>query len=175
MSATLLLLLLAADAAPPAEAAAPARRALQPFKGALKAALTQALEVSPVAAIDVCAKQAPELARTHSSGGVLVGRAAVKRRGPDGAGPAWVEAALVALAREPSGSEASRLVALPGGRTGYAEAIWVQPMCLTCHGEVLAPEVKAALQARYPKDQAVGFRAGDFRGVFWAELPSGGP
>ena len=34
-----------------------------------------------------------------------------------------------------------------------------------------AAALLARLRARYPTDQATGFRAGDFRGVFWAELP----
>jgi hypothetical protein len=168
------LLLLAVLGAAPTDQAR-ARQALQPFKGALKAELTSALEVSPVQAIEVCTKRAPELARVHSQGGAVLGRAALKRRNPASVGAPWVEAAMQALAKEPSGSDAFRVVPLPGGRVGYAEAIWVQPMCLTCHGEALSDEVKAAVAARYPADQATGFKAGDFRGVFWAELPAKGP
>lgn len=164
------LLLLAVLSQAPAEAAKPAREALQPFKVALKGALTRALEVSPVAAIDVCSKQAPALALAHSVKGATVGRAAVRRRNAANAGPAWVQAPMAALAKEPSGSDAFRVVALPGGRTGYAEAIWVQQPCLACHGEAPSAEVQAALKAQYPKDEATGFKLGDFRGVFWAEL-----
>jgi hypothetical protein len=168
MHALLLISLL--GAAP--EDAALARQALQPFKAALKAELTRALEVSPVTAIEVCSKRAPELARAHSQGGVTVGRAALKRRNAGSVSPPWVAATMHTLAREPSGSEASRVVTLPAGRVGYAEAIWVQPMCLTCHGETLTPDVKAALNSRYPEDQATGFKLGDFRGVYWVDLPA---
>jgi hypothetical protein len=168
------LLLMAVLGAPPTDVAR-ARQALQPFKAGLKAELTGALQDSPVRAIEVCAKRAPELARLHSQGGAVLGRAALKRRGPGGVGAPWVEAAMQTLSREPSGSDASRMVPLPGGRVGYAEAIWVQPMCLTCHGEALSAEVKAALAARYPADQATGFKAGDFRGVFWVELAAVAP
>jgi hypothetical protein len=171
MHTTLLLVLLAG--APDAAATAaiqPARQALLPFKGALKGALTKAMETSPVAAVEVCSRRAPELAKEHSTASVTVGRAAARRRNPDNAGPAWLEAPMAALAREPSGTDAFRVVALPGGRTGYAEAIWTQPMCLTCHGEALSPEVSGAIRAAYPKDAATGFKAGEFRGVFWAEL-----
>jgi hypothetical protein len=63
-------------------------------------------------------------------------------------------------------------VDLGGGRVGYVEPIEVQPLCLACHGEALAEPVRARLEALYPHDRAVGFRAGDFRGLFWAELPA---
>ncbi len=59
---------------------------------------------------------------------------------------------------------------LPTGGYGYAEPIWVQAPCLQCHGEHVAPSVDAAIRARYPADVARGFREGDFRGVFFAEV-----
>jgi hypothetical protein len=48
-----------------------------------------------------------------------------------------------------------------------------QPLCLTCHGDpaTFSPELKEALAVHYPNDQATGFKAGDLRGVFWAEVP----
>ena len=54
---------------------------------------------------------------------------------------------------------------------GYVEPIVMQPMCLTCHGESLAPEIAARISEVYPDDQATGFKVGDFRGVFWVEFP----
>jgi len=33
-----------------------------------------------------------------------------------------------------------------------------------------AAKVKEALAARYPKDQAVGYAEGDFRGFLWVEV-----
>ena len=54
---------------------------------------------------------------------------------------------------------------------GYVEPIMVQPMCLVCHGEALQPGVAAQIDERYPEDRATGFKAGDFRGVFWVEFP----
>jgi hypothetical protein len=54
---------------------------------------------------------------------------------------------------------------------GYVEPIFVQPLCVTCHGGELESDLKAKLTELYPADQATGYAAGDFRGVFWAELP----
>ena len=60
-------------------------------------------------------------------------------------------------------------VELDDGRHGYVEPIMMQPLCLTCHGQELQPDVAAKLAQLYPEDQATGFADGDFRGVFWVE------
>lgn len=177
----LLLLLLAAPPAPPAPARPPegpdaavvarARAALGPFKKELKETLTKALEQSPEAAIEVCAKKAPDIARAHSRDGVVVGRSALKLRNPANAPPAWLGPVMEELARLPSATEGSKLVTLPDGRRGYAEPIWTGDQCVLCHGAAVPPALDAKLKAAYPRDAARGFKPGDFRGVFWAELP----
>ena len=68
-----------------------------------------------------------------------------------------------------AGDRAARVVELPDGRSGYVEPILLQPLCITCHGEVLAPEIAARIGELYPADRAVGFNVGDLRGVFWVE------
>ena len=60
---------------------------------------------------------------------------------------------------------------LQDDRLGYIEAIAIQPLCLACHGNVLAPDVAAHIKEEYPKDEAIGFGVGDLRGVFWVEYP----
>jgi len=67
-----------------------------------------------------------------------------------------------------------RVAPLSGGRMGYVAPIYVQPMCLACHGSDLAGPVAARIRELYPEDRATGFAMGDFRGMFWAELPAGG-
>ena len=47
----------------------------------------------------------------------------------------------------------------------------LQPLCLTCHGSELAPGVAEQISELYPEDHAIGFEAGDLRGVFWLEFP----
>lgn len=147
-----------------------ARAALGPFKKQLKGALTSAMQTSPETAIEVCRAQAPEMAKQHSKDGVTVGRAAAKLRNEANAPAPWLAPVMDALATEKSGADAFRVVPLPGGKVGYAEAIWTAPLCVSCHGEAVAPGVEAKLKALYPKDAARGFKEGDFRGVFWAVL-----
>jgi len=42
--------------------------------------------------------------------------------------------------------------------------------CLACHGITIEPKTKEEITKRYPKDLAVGFRDGEFRGVIVAEF-----
>lgn len=153
----------------PAAAETRARAALAPFKASLKEALTSALAEGPEKAVEACAQKAPALAQAASKDGVVVGRTSTRLRNPANAAPAWVVPLLAELATEKSGSEAKRTVALGGGRYGYAEAIWIQPPCLACHGTAVAPTVASAL-SRYPTDQAKGYALGELRGVFYAEI-----
>jgi hypothetical protein len=50
----------------------------------------------------------------------------------------------------------------------YMRPIAIQPLCLSCHGpsEALPTTVRAALEASYPHDRAVGYQLGDLRGAF---------
>lgn len=153
-----------------AESIRTAQAALGPFRTSLSGALQKAMAESPEAAIDVCSSLAPALAIAHSRPGVTLGRSATKLRNQANAARPWLGPVMERLAKAPSGSAAHEVVSLGGDRRGYAEAIWTAPMCLNCHGDSVSPTIAAKLDARYPNDQARGFRAGDFRGVFWAEL-----
>ena len=166
MNALLLIFMLVAVPTPVDQA----KSALNPFKKALKETLFKALETSPEVAIDVCSKRAPELAQQASTGTVTVGRSALRLRNPANAPRPWLEKAMAELAKEKPGTEAQRVVTLPDGTVGYAEAIWTAAPCLVCHGKTIAPALEAKLKAAYPKDAARSFAEGDFRGVFWAEV-----
>ncbi len=160
---------------PDAAVSARARAALLPFKKELKETLTKSLEKSPEAAIEVCAKKAPELAKAHSKEGVVVGRAALKLRNTANAAPAWLVPVMEELAKLPPNTEGAKVVALADGRRGYAEPIWTAEQCVLCHGAAVPAPIDAKLKAAYPKDAARGFKPGDFRGVFWAEVAPAAP
>ena len=134
MHALLIALVLSADL-PVDASAVKAKAALMPFKKSLKEALTTAMEKSPESAIDVCSKDAPALATKFSTDGVKLGRSAFKLRNEKNAPADWVKQAMESLSKEKSGAEASRTDTLEGGRTGYAEAIWVGAQCLACARE----------------------------------------
>jgi len=143
---------------------------LAPFKTELKTALMQGMEAGPVEAISVCSVEAPEISARLSVDGVVMGRSSHKLRNVNNATPEWLAPVLRAYADGSTGLEPVAL-SIEEGRMGYAEPIIMQPMCLACHGESLAPEIAAKISEAYPDDQATGFQAGDFRGVFWVEFP----
>ncbi len=153
-----------------AQAIAAARAALAPFRAALKQALEGAMAESPEAAIEVCATRAPQLAAEHSRPGARVGRSSARLRNQANAPRPWLVPVIERLSRRPPGPDTNELVTLDSGRRGYAEAIAIAPMCLTCHGAALTPSITAKLDTRYPLDAARGYQAGEFRGVFWVEL-----
>lgn len=165
------LAVLAAPSAGAEATASPGAALLKPFKERLKGALVAGMAEGPAHAVDACHLQAPDIAAALSVDGVAVGRTSHRLRNPANAGPAWATEALQAYLDDPA-HRAPVVVALDGGREGYVEPIELQPLCLACHGSELAPPVQAAIDERYPEDQATGFEAGDLRGVFWVSYPA---
>jgi hypothetical protein len=142
---------------------------LKPFKMSLKSALLQGMEAGPVQAISACSTAAPLIAAELSVGGVVMGRSSHKLRNPENAPPEWLAESLGSFAE--GRQQGPLLLELNDGRYGYVEPIATQGMCLTCHGEVLAPDIATRISESYPEDQATGFGEGDLRGVFWVEFP----
>jgi hypothetical protein len=169
------LLLGACKSAPPPPSQAEIARAqdaLKPLKQGLRQALQSAMAGGgPVAAVEVCAAQAPSIAAAATRPGVALGRTSHRLRNPENAPRPWAEPLLEAYRGETRASAPPhRAVRLGEQGVGYVEPIWVEKPCLTCHGETVAPEVASLIATRYPKDAARGFREGDFRGLFWVEL-----
>jgi len=149
------------------------------YKVELQAALRAGLSEGVVEAISACNIEAPEIADRLSNDDIRVGRSSDRLRNPGNAAPDWVVPILQAyMSRDMSGypsgdSEVSATeIVLSDKRLGYVEPIMMQPVCTACHGENIAPEVMAQIDALYPKDRAVGFKVGELRGVFWVEYPA---
>ena len=158
--------------APVADAVDPATRGaelLGPFKSELMQALSSGMQEGPAAAIEVCSEVAPGIASSLSVDGVRMGRSSHKLRNPANVPPEWLEPLIAAYASG-TGEMQPQTVALGDGRSGYAEPIRVQPLCLTCHGTELDPGIAAQIAENYPADEATGFGVGEFRGVFWVEF-----
>lgn len=149
-------------------------RLLAPFKQSLQGALREGLAVSPVHAISICQTRAPGIAESQSRDSVKVGRSSHRLRNPANTTPDWVSPVLNEYLKSNAERE-PHAVDLPGNRVGYVEPITMQPMCIGCHGETLAPDVAARIQALYPEDRATGFKVDDLRGVFWIEFPAERP
>ena len=105
---------------------------------------------------------------------LTIGRTSSKLRNPANTAPAWTAEVLAALEKAPADARKPATVALPDGGLGYAEPLVIAPLCTQCHGATLADDVKAALAAKYPADQATGYAVGDLRGLVWVEIKTGG-
>lgn len=175
-----MLLVLAGCSAEPAlpperqaELAARSTHLANAFQSELQAALKAALASGgPVAAIEVCAQAAPAIAeRLSRESGAEVRRTALQPRNPAAKPDAFERETMTAWrARplDPSGKPMVRSAAVPtdqGPAFRWMRAIPTQAMCLQCHGEAIAPDVAAAISARYPDDKATGFREGQLRGA----------
>jgi len=154
---------------------AAARSAVGQFGTTLKAALGAAMAKGDlVAALDVCTDDAPHIAAdVTEQAGIAVARTSEKLRNPANRPSDWQLAVLrewqadMASGIDISGRE--YFSAQSDGGFRYMSPIFVKPPCLTCHGESLSAELQAALDARYPADQATGYRVGDLRGAFIAQ------
>ena len=149
--------------------------------GQLKAELSKAIaEGGPIAAIDVCYTRAPEIAAQLSqASGARVGRTAVRVRNPSNAPDELERAVLEQFAADLGAGPVDRpLEAMFEIRRGdaverrYMRAISTDALCLTCHGESLAPELAAVIARNYPGDQATGFKLGQLRGAFSVVWPA---
>lgn len=185
-SAAALILLcavaLAAAEAPAEQEVKACRAAIARFAGALMDELGRAMEAGgPKAAVTVCRDKAPGIAaKVSQESGISLRRTALKVRNPENAPDAWERATLEAFqARVARGEamdsmEASEVVTEGGRRVlRFMKAIPVKSTCLTCHGADVDPELLKAVRGAYPKDEAVGFSAGDLRGAFSLRMPLG--
>lgn len=104
-----------------------------------------------------------------------VKRTSLKLRNPANAPDAGEQAVLDRLAALVAGGQPLPPVLVQRHEPPGAPAEWrvykpiaIQPQCVVCHGDpaLQSPALRARLADRYPGDQATGYRAGDWRGVF---------
>jgi hypothetical protein len=156
------------------------REATKKLGGALKSALQEAVEQGgPLAAVNVCHDEAEVIAqKICDEEGLEVRRTSGKFRNPSNVPDEWEKAGLatftvqIAAGEKPQDLEMWATVTnADGGRTfRYLKAIPTAPLCLTCHGDELAPDLDEKLTELYPGDKARGYSVGDMRGAFSVKL-----
>ncbi len=135
-------------------------------------------ENGPAGSIGICSEAAPAIAaRLSGESGARVSRTALRTRNPGNAADANARSVMEQFAaRLQAGKSPDTLhdyAANDDGSARYMRAIVTQPLCLTCHGDDIAPEIRAEIARRYPEDQATGFHAGELRGAFLVDWPAG--
>lgn len=150
-----------------------AEKAAKSLGKTLKTRLLAAMaERGPEGAVTFCAEGAQDLSNevvSTQGAGVHAGRASLRLRNTDNAGPTWVREWLEAQGEGPA-EAASGVSAVVDGEARFLAPIAVAGPCLTCHGdEATVPEaVGHILAERYPQDRARGYAVGDLRGALWA-------
>jgi Tfp pilus assembly protein FimT len=140
------------------------------FATTLKSALGAAIKQGGlVEGINVCKMQAPAISDSLSTDGWTVARKSTKNRNPNNKPDDWEAEKIAQLVDMIRNSESIDNVTFSTNKDGqfrFAKAIKVAPVCLNCHGQTIAPEVKQVLSEHYPHDLATGYRLGDLRGIF---------
>jgi len=176
------LLLATAFADPSADPnAAEAKALVKEFFTSLKGELEAAISAGgPASSISVCKERAPAIAQSLSErSGWDLGRTSLKLRNPKQNAPdAWEKQVLVKFEERKAGGEDVKTMAFAevvesdgGKRYRFMKAIPTAELCLLCHGEVISPDIAAAIDEAYPDDQARGFALGDIRGAFTFSKP----
>ncbi|MEW6764645.1 MAG: DUF3365 domain-containing protein [Pseudomonadota bacterium] len=155
-----------------------ARAIAKEFGGTLKGELEKAMKAGgPLAAIEVCHSKAPAIASDLSAKyGAKVHRTSLRPRATPPQD--WETGVLTsfderrAKGEDPAAIEFHEVVTIDGKpHLRYMKAIGTLPVCLNCHGENVAPETRAKLDALYPNDKAMGYKAGELRGAFSITAP----
>lgn len=156
------------------------RAITQEFKDALKSEMQSALKLGgPGKAIEVCSVRAPMIAHKLSQQtGWHVARTSLKPRNRSNAPDGWEFKVLKSFEQRRAKGESPQDIefaeeTMKGGEKvfRYMKAIGTAPVCLTCHGENIAPELATQLDTYYPQDKARGFKKGDIRGAFTLTHP----
>lgn len=142
---------------------------LKPFKVELMKTLQGELKKNGApSAVKVCHMEAMPITEKHGKKVLGLGRTSHKLRNQKNVPRLWVKSYLEKFQR--GELKEAMVVKLPNGKSGYLEPIKINGACLKCHGTEISPEVSKVLKELYPKDQATGFKTGDFRGLFWLEV-----
>lgn len=138
------------------------------FKKALQDAIS---EKGAQGALGECKLMAPSMGLKNDQ--IEVGRTSHKLRNQMNKPREWLKPILQEYLKTPVEKQARhKLVPLGPGHYGYIEPIYVEAICLNCHGANLKPEVRKEITNLYPSDQATDFKVGDFRGLIWLESRS---
>lgn len=134
------------------------------FMSELKAAMSK----GPYDAINACHVKVPHILEGKQSEKFNFGRTSHKLRNENNKAPKWLEAVLKEYQSSNAKMKMRSKTFVVNNKKTFVEPIYIKAQCLVCHGKPQGA-VKKKLDKLYPKDKAVGFKLGDFRGLFWVQ------
>jgi len=129
-------------------------------------------------ALTVCNKKAMELTeQVEKETGVQMKRTTFKYRNPANAPDKYEKEALEYFEKSIKEGKFPKNYIQVVNENGvltyrYYKPLKVEPVCLTCHGEVIDEKLAAKIKSLYPTDKATGYKDGDFRGVVRVSIPA---
>jgi hypothetical protein len=159
-----------------------AQRLSAEFLGTLKAQLIKKIQADgPVAAFEYCSDNAPGLGKEFQKklpSGWSIKRVSDKNRNLNNKADA-LDLEAIKFFSDPKNSKVPFvwLDEEPLLASRYYKPIRIEGTCLLCHGEParMQEKVVEGLKTRYPQDQALGYAAGDLRGVAVIRVPRSKP
>lgn len=139
---------------------------------ALMKQLTQAMQSKGAAyAVNFCSERAIPITDSLSNKyNCEIKRVALRNRNPDNALTEEDRIVFDEFAEDLINgvSPKSKVVSQPKTILFYKPIVLGMPACLQCHGkaDALNPMAYAAIQSKYPEDQAIDFSLGDLRGMW---------
>lgn len=151
---------------------------MQTYKSILLKTMSSA---GAAGAVDVCADTAQRIAfDMGAKHGAVMKRVSTLWRNPANAPDRFEDSVLSVFGRQHTqgllneASESFTIVQTDSGAAArYLKPIFIQPVCLSCHGSAaaLSDGIKRTLKERYPEDRAVGYAPGDLRGAVSIVIP----
>ncbi|MCF8246945.1 MAG: DUF3365 domain-containing protein [Saprospiraceae bacterium] len=140
---------------------------------ALSGKLATAMEEGGVeGAVQYCNLAAMPLVDSLSkANNATIRRTSQKPRNPLDAPSEWEAEILAGFQQSTAKGEKAmpRLKILDNNKVAFAAPIILQPLCMKCHGTVgtdIAEADYAIIKKLYPKDEAVGYKPGELRGMW---------
>jgi hypothetical protein len=143
-----------------------AQAILGPIKKAFMGELTEGMKKGAYDAVEMCHLKVPHIAEANFNEKYEYGRTSSKIRNPNNEPKEWLKPILAEYEKSTEQKPLAPKVILVENRKAYVEPIYIKGMCLQCHGS-LQGSVEKKIKNLYPKDQATGFKLGEFRGLFW--------
>ena len=145
------------------------------FQKELKTELIAALnEAGSAHAIEVCQERAPEIGRTATGSPlVTIKRISDRNRNSENAASKTESAVLAKFAVEQYPEYVDEWVTVDSvTHYRYYQPIFVQSLCLRCHGphNAIDDGTAAAIASLYPDDKAIEYSVGDLRGMFVVDM-----
>jgi len=147
--------------------------------GTLKVELEKHMKADPTgaAAFGFCAAKATEMTQDLNKelpAHAKVRRTALKTRNeinnPDATDITVMQSYIQEIEKKTFNPENDIKVVEEGNTTRVYKPLLTSGACLKCHGQNMSNEINEMITNSYPKDQAVGFKEGDLRGVIVAEI-----